>query len=104
MCSCDCGARPRGGPLFIVADLGVVQQRLGDGIEAAQEPLSLGLGYFEGKRTSRAVGSVKGDGEILKVDRRLGTSGPPSLCDRVPGGLGKLDRQEAVVVGVAFED
>ena len=56
------GGDPGRGLLFVAADVGLVHEGLGDGVEAGEEPLALGFGNLECERGMRAVGPLKREG------------------------------------------
>src|SRR5271157_1955403 len=102
---CRGGSDPARAVPLMAADLGLVQQGFGDCVEAVQEPMALGFGDSEAILGGGQVGSMQRQGPGLEVDGDLCAAGPPAgRGDVFPLVLWKLDGEQAVVVGVAFED
>jgi hypothetical protein len=83
-------------------DRGFIQQRLGDGVESVQQAMPLGLGdvdgegFFVGFGVEREFQGFEVDGDLDSASACLGDDLP--FLDR------EFDREEAIAVGVAFED
>ena len=93
-------------------DLGLVEQGLGDGVEALEQCAGDGIreprnGIAARRRLRASVRRVERDRLVAEVDRRLGLARGarvPAVAMRLPVGLVELDDQQSVIEGVRLED
>src|SRR6516225_2932617 len=97
------GDQPARGGLLVLADVGIMEESLRNGVEALEQSLAVGFGDVENQARLDLVrrgadGVMEGNRLVTKVDGYRGGSGilPAGLGDRLPIVLGQLDGQKAV--------